>query len=205
MPDVTSRSPKRNRSSTSSTTQRSLVPCRASYCPSLALHSDPSTGALQTFKPLATFHPRISVHGLTSEAFCSRTIAGSSHNIEEKNWDTPSLASSSLTQKAAVPQFLSCCDSYPKDCGLTYAAACQPAAFDTQPGWGKRPRGHSSTPENEFSAEQRGRSSTHTEQHVLQPARWKSRHVIYILEIKHGGRQTDRRTRSPWWFALLIK
>lgn len=88
--------------------------------------ADPSTFA--DLHLLATFHPRISVHSLSFEAFCSRTIAGSSHNIEEKkNWDTPSLASSSLTQKAAVPQFLSCCDSHPKDCGLTYAAACQPA------------------------------------------------------------------------------
>lgn len=113
MPEVTSRSPKQNRSSTSSSTQRSLAPCWASYCPSLALRSDPSTFA--DLHLLATFHPRISVHSLSFEAFCSRTIAGSSHNIEEKkNWDTPSLASSSLTQKAAVPQFLSCCDSHPK-------------------------------------------------------------------------------------------
>lgn len=108
---------------------------------------------------LATFHPRISVHSLTFEAFCSRTIAGSSHNVEEKkNWDTPSLASSSLTQKAAVPQFLSCCDSHPKDCGLTYAAACQPAAFDTQQGWGKdqevtlQPRRMSSLQDSEAEA-----------------------------------------------------
>lgn len=119
--------------------------------------ADPSTFA--DLHLLGTFHPRISVHSLSFEAFCSRTIAGSSHNIEEKkNWDTPSLASSSLTQKAAVPQFLSCCDSHPKDCGLTYAAACQPAAFDTQPGWGKdqevtrQPRRMSSPQDSEAEA-----------------------------------------------------
>lgn len=201
MPEVTSRSPKQNRSSTSSSTQRSLAPCWASYCPSLALRSDPST--FTDLHLLATFHPRISVHSLTFEAFCSRTIAGSSHNIEEKkNWDTPSLASSSLTQKAAVPQFLSCCDSHPKDCGLTYAAACQPAAFDTQPGWRKeqevtlQPRRMSSLQDSEAEAAHTRSSrccSLHAGNHGIPSPRGK------------WNEEWDRQTRSAWWFALLIK
>lgn len=120
-PEVTSYSPKENHSSTSSTTQCSLVPRWASHNPSLVLHSHPNTKALYAFKLLDTLHVYIiCVHFLTCKAFFAPEPQGSSHNVEEiKNRDIPSLAPFSLTEIAAVPQFLSCYDSYPIDCRLT--------------------------------------------------------------------------------------